>query len=102
LPQSRTCNVTQTIVPGLTQVTQAVLLAPPGQFRYPWQNLLDLRFARKFTFRERIRIEPMVDLYNTFNSSAITSEVTTIGSSLGKPSNIDMGRLLQLGGRITF
>jgi hypothetical protein len=63
---------------------------------------LDLRFSRKFKFRERIGIEPLVDLFNVLNSSAITSEVTTIGPSLGKPSNIDMGRLLRLGGRITF
>jgi hypothetical protein len=43
-----------------------------------------------------------MDLYNTFNSSAVTSAVTTIGPSLLKPSNIDMGRLFRLGGRITF
>ncbi len=102
LPQSRTYNVTQAIVPGLTQVTQSVLAAPPGAYRYPWQNLLDLRFSRTFHWRERFTIEPLADLYNVFNSSAITSEVTTIGSSLGKPSNIDMGRMLRLGGRITF
>jgi len=102
LPQSRSYTVTQAIVPGLTQVTQSVLVAAPGSFRYPWQNLFDLRFSRVFRIRERVGIEPLVDLYNTFNSSAITSEVTTVGSSLGKPSNIDMGRLLRLGGRITF
>jgi Carboxypeptidase regulatory-like domain len=102
LPQSRSYTVTQAIVPGLTQVTQSILVAPPGAFRYPWQNLLDLRFSRVFKFRERIGIEPIVDLFNTFNSSAITSAVTTVGPSLGKPSNIDMGRLLRLGGRITF
>jgi len=94
--------VTQSIVPGLTQVTQSILAAAPGTFRYPWQNLLDLRFSRVFKIRERVGIEPMVDLFNTFNSSAITSEVTTIGPALGRPSNIDMGRLLRLGGRITF
>jgi hypothetical protein len=102
LPQSRSYTVTQSIVPGLTQVTQSILAAAPGTFRYPWQNLLDLRFSRVFKIRERVGIEPMVDLFNTFNSSAITSEVTTIGPALGRPSNIDMGRLLRLGGRITF
>ncbi len=102
LPQGRSYTVTQAIVPGLTQVTQSILVAPPGQFRYPWQNLMDLRFSRVFHYRERIRMEPLVDLYNIFNSSAITSAVTTIGPSLGKPSNIDMGRLLRLGGRVTF
>ena len=102
LPQSRTYNVTQAIVPGLTQVTQAVFVAAPGDFRYPWQNLLDLRFSRVFRFHERVGVEPIVDLYNVFNSSAVTSAVTTIGPSLLRPSQIDMGRLLRLGGRITF
>ncbi len=102
LPEARTFNVTQAMVPGLTQVTQAILAAPAGAYRYPWQNLLDLRFSRKFKIRERVGIEPLIDLFNTFNSSAVTSAVTTIGPSLGKPSNIDMGRLLRLGGRITF
>lgn len=102
LPQSRSYTVTQSIVPGLTQVTQSVLVAPAGTFRYPWQNLFDLRFSRQFKFRERITIEPIADLFNVFNSSAVTSAVTIIGSSLGKPSNIDMGRLLRLGGRVTF
>jgi hypothetical protein len=102
LPESRTYNVTQSIVPGLTQVTQAVLVAPLGAYRYPWQNLLDLRLSRTFRIRERFTVEPLMDLYNTFNSSAVTSAVTTIGPSLLKPSNIDMGRLFRLGGRITF
>jgi len=102
LPQARTYTVAQSIVPGLTQVTQGINVATPGAFRYPWQNLLDLRVTRRFTFHERVSVEPIADLYNTFNSSAVTSAVTAIGPSLGKPSNIDMGRLLRLGGRITF
>lgn len=44
------------------------------------------------------RAPTIVDLFNVFNSSA----VTTIGPSLLKPSQIDMGRLLRLGGRVTF
>jgi len=102
LPQSRTLTVNQTLVPGLTQVTQNVLVAALGDYRYPWQNLLDLRFSRRFRFKERFTVEPMVDLYNVFNSNAVTSAVTTIGPSLLKPSNIDMGRLLRLGGRFSF
>jgi hypothetical protein len=48
------------------------------------------------------RFEPTVDLFNIFNNNAITSANTTIGSSLGRPSAIVMGRLLRLGGRISF
>ena len=102
LPQSRTYNITRAIVPGLTQVTQAVLVAPPGAYRYPWQNLLDLRLSRSFSFKERVQFEPVADLFNTFNSSAVTAAVTTIGPSLLKPSNIDFGRMLRLGGKVTF
>jgi hypothetical protein len=102
LPQSRSYTVTQAIVPGLTQVTQSILVAPSGAYRYPWQNLFDIRLSRTFKLGEKISLEPIADIFNVFNSSAITSEVTTIGSSLGKPSNIDMGRLLRLGGRVTF
>ena len=60
-----------------------------------------VRFARGF-HAGSTRIEPTIDVYNVFNNNAVTSAVTTIGSSLGRPSSIVMGRLLRVGGRITF
>jgi hypothetical protein len=106
LPQNRTYTVSNSDLASqgikLTQVTQTLIVAAPGSYRYPWQNLLDLRFSRVFKVKERWSFEPMADLYNTFNSSAVTSAVTAIGPSLLKPSNIDMGRILRLGGRFTF
>jgi len=101
LPQARVYPVTTSIVPGLTQVTQNIQVAPRGDFRYPWVNLVDLRVA--WSVRSGgTRFEPTVDLFNVFNDSALTSAVTTIGSSLGRPSAIVMGRLLRVGARITF
>jgi hypothetical protein len=100
-PQVRVYPVTTSLVPGLTQVTQNVQVAARGDFRYPWVNLVDLRVAKSFR-RGTTRIEPTIDLFNVFNNDAITSAVTTIGSSLGKPSAIVMGRLLRVGGRVTF
>ena len=47
-------------------------------------------------------VEPTVDFFNLFNSNAVTNAVQTIGTSLGRPSAIVMGRLVRLGGRITF
>jgi hypothetical protein len=101
LPQQRIFVVTTAIVPGLTQVTQNVQAAERGEFRYPWVNLVDLRVAKSFRVAGA-KIEPTVDLYNIFNNNAVTNAVTTIGASLGRPSAIVMGRLLRLGGRITF
>jgi len=101
LPQTRVFVVTTAVVPGLTQVNQNVQAVPRGEFRYPWVNLLDLRVARSFKAGST-RFEPTLDLFNVFNNNAVTSAVTTIGSSLGRPSAIVMGRLLRVGGRITF
>ncbi len=101
LPQQRIFVVTTAVVPGLTQVTQNVQVAERGEFRYPWVNLVDLRVTKVFRFGNT-KVEPTVDLYNVFNNNAVTNAVTTIGTSLGRPSAIVMGRLLRLGGRITF
>jgi hypothetical protein len=101
LPQQRTYAVTTSIVPGLTQVTQNVQVAPRGEFRYPWVNLVDLRLVKVFKAGS-MRFEPTIDLYNVFNNAAVTNAVVTIGSSLGRPSAIVMGRLLRIGGRVTF
>jgi hypothetical protein len=101
LPQTRTFVVTTTQVPGLTQVTQNVQVAERGEYRYPWVNLLDLRVTKVFRFGNA-RFEPTADLFNVFNNNAVTNAVQTVGSSLGRPSAIVMGRLLRLGGRVTF
>ena len=101
LPQTRIYVVTTSIVPGLTQVTQNVQVVPRGDFRYPWQNLVDLRLVKVFK-RGGTKFEPTLDVYNLFNDNAVTNAVTTVGSSLGRPSAIVMGRLVRLGGRISF
>jgi hypothetical protein len=101
LPQSRTYTVTTAVVPNLTQVTQTVQVAPRGDFRYPWQNLVDIRFV-KVVKAGNLRIEPTLDVFNLFNDDAITNAVTIVGGSLGRPSAIVMGRLVRIGGRIAF
>ncbi len=101
LPQTRTYSVGTSIVPNLTQVTQNVQVAKRGDFRYPWVNLVDLRFVKVFK-TESIRMEPTLDLYNLFNNNAVTSAVTTIGTSLGRPSAIVMARIVRFGWHMTF
>ena len=44
-----------------------------------------------------------MDLFNVFNNNAVTNAVTRRSARRsGRPSAIVMGRLLRLGGRITF
>ena len=76
-------------------------VVPRGEYRYPWQNLVDLRLV-KMVQRGGVRFEPTLDLFNIFNDNAVTNAVTTVGSSLGRPSAIEMGRLVRVGGRIAF
>jgi hypothetical protein len=101
LPQQRIFVVTTTTVPGLTQVTQNVQAVERGVYRYPWQNIVDLRIMKTFTYGTT-KFEPTVDIFNLFNNDAVINAVTTVGSSLGRPSSIVMGRLLRVGGRIAF
>lgn len=101
LPETRTFPVTSAQVPGLTQVTQNVQVVPRGEYRFPWVNIVDLRVTKSFR-SGGVRLEPIVDLYNIFNNNAVTNAVQTVGPALGRPSAIVMGRLLRLGGRVTF
>ena len=49
-----------------------------------------------------MRFEPTLDVFNIFNNNAVTNAVQTVGTSLGRPSAIVMGRLVRVGGRMTF
>jgi outer membrane receptor for Fe3+-dicitrate len=101
LPETRTYPVTTAQVPGLTQVTQNVQVAPRGEYRFPWVNIVDLRVTKTFASGD-LRLEPIVDLFNIFNNNAITNAVQTVGPSLGRPSAIVMGRLFRVGARVNF
>ena len=93
--------MTTSVVPGLTQVTQNVQAAPRGDFRYPWVNLVDLRFARSFKAGS-MRFEPTIDIYNVFNNNAILSDNVTYGPQWLKPTSILSPRLIEFGGRVDF
>lgn len=101
LPLRRVYTVTRAIVPGLTQVNQSIDVLPSGEVRLENNNLLDMRVA-KLVKIGRTQVEAIADIYNVLNSNATTGEVTTIGSSLGRPSAILDGRLLRLGVQMKF
>jgi hypothetical protein len=100
-PMARDFVVTRALVPNLTQVNQRVILVPAGDLRYEAWTLLDLRLSKAFTIG-KLKIEPMLDLYNALNENATLSQVITVGPALGQVSeNID-ARLFRFGARITF
>ena len=101
LPLSRNFIVGRAQVPNLTQVSQTVQLLPRGEARLDRFDLLDLRVSKIFRSGGR-QIEAIADLFNVLNNNATTGEVQTVGSSLGRPSEIIEGRLLRLGVQIKF
>jgi len=50
----------------------------------------------------RFKIAPKVDLFNILNANPVTAEVLTIGSALGRPTNVLNPRLMRLGVTIDF
>jgi hypothetical protein len=64
------------LAPG--QISETVFLAPNGAaLRYPSVNDTNLRLSRITPFRERFTLETSADLFNVFNSHAITTETAT-------------------------
>ena len=101
LPLQRVLTVTTAHVPGLTQVTQPVDLVERGSVRLERMNLLDLRFEKVIKLG-KMDLSPVADVYNVLNSNVSTSEVTAVGSSLGRPSAILDGRFVRLGAKLNF
>jgi hypothetical protein len=62
---------------GPGQNSETVNLLPDGGLRYPAVNDTNLRLSRLTSFRERYTMETSCDLFNLFNSHAITTETAT-------------------------
>jgi hypothetical protein len=65
-----------------------MLVATAWAYLYPWTNPFDFRFSKVTKVKETVTFEPAIEVYNLFSSSAVTSAVTIIGSSLLRPSAI--------------
>jgi hypothetical protein len=101
-PLRRIYTISPSIVPGLRQTNQDVLLVPTGTYRKPDQTLLDVRLGRRFTGPTGISFEPQIEVYNLLNENGSLTEVEQVGASLGRISrNID-GRLVRFSLRVGF
>jgi hypothetical protein len=92
-------GITQT---QLNQGAEQIILQPAGPVRLPGVNLLNLRLAREFNIRERVKIKPMIDLFNLTNSQTVISKVTTFGSTYLAPTNTINPFIARIGLKIDF
>jgi hypothetical protein len=93
--------VNRAIVPSLTLAQVTTRLNEPGKDFLDRDNQLDISISRDFHFKRYI-VKPQLDLFNLFNASPITNQVSTFGSQLGQPLTILPGRLLRFGVRINY
>ena len=100
-PRERTLNVGRALVPNLTRASQSVRLERNDENRYDKWLMCDLRFGRIFQV-QTLRFEPFVEVNNVFNVNTVLTEVTTIGSSLGRVSRTINPRVVRVGGKFTF
>jgi len=99
-PELTTVSVTSATV-ALTRVTQRVTYEPRGTTRLPDVNLFDIS-VRKTWSTGRYSIEPIMDVFNLFNSSAIRARSTQLGPSYGVASDIVRGRIIKFGVNMKF
>lgn len=93
--------LTRTFQVRLNQGFVNIPLEPRGTFRYPNVSILDLRFSKLFKVNNW-SVEGMVDLFNALNAGTVTSQVTTLGVSYGRPSRLLSPRIVGVGARFKF
>jgi hypothetical protein len=99
-PETTTVSVGNNTV-SLTQGATTLVVEPRGTTRLPSVNSLDASI-RKSWQRGATRFEPRLDLYNVTNAATILGRVTQLGSTYGRVSSIQRGRLIKLGINVEF
>ena len=90
-----------------TATATVPLFAPLTQFE-PRRTLLDLRLTKVFTLGARTRLRANLDLYNVLNDGSVVSTNNNYGGRWLQPvggaftGGLQDGRLLQVGGQLTF
>jgi hypothetical protein len=85
----------------LTNTTITTKLLPVGQQFGERKNQVDLRLNKSFTV-QKLRISPMIDFYNLFNANTILSENFTYGPIWRQPTDVLIGRVIQIGAQLSF
>ncbi len=83
---------------GFGQSSITVQLVAPGQVLSDRLNQVDIGFRRVFKFREKYRLEPEVQFFNLFNSSAVISQGVVVPTNGSSVNNYKAGGL---GGNVT-
>jgi hypothetical protein len=84
---------------GVRSVT-VPLLAPRTEYE-PRRTQVDMRFSKAFVVGKG-RLQANFDIYNVTNAGSIINIVNTYGPRWRQPTEVLPGRLIQLGGELSF
>lgn len=85
----------------LTQGATTLTVAERGNTRLPAVTSMDLS-VRKFWRVGSLKLEPRLDVFNLTNQATILGRVTQLGSTYGRVSGIQRGRLVKGGFSVEF
>jgi carboxypeptidase family protein/TonB-dependent receptor-like protein len=85
----------------LTRVSQRVTFEPRGTTRLPDVNMIDFSLRKTFT-SGRYSLEPIMDMFNVTNGSAIRARSTQLGPTYGVASDVVRGRIIKFGLNVKF
>jgi carboxypeptidase family protein len=63
------------------QGPETINLVAPGQVVSPRLNQLDFGMKKRFTFKDRVTVEPEVQVFNVMNSNAAVTQATSLGAN---------------------
>jgi hypothetical protein len=86
----------------LCTASVTVPLVPPQTLFDPRRTLLDLRVSKLFSVGSRMRLRANFDIYNLLNDSSTLTINNTYGATWLKALGLVDGRLIQMGGQLTF
>lgn len=99
-PELTTVVVNAATIP-LTRVTQSIAVQPRASTRLPDVNMLDLSLRRPMQIG-RYSVEPVLDIFNMTNGSAIRARSTVLGPLYFRASDVQRGRLMKFGLNVKF
>ncbi len=105
------CPAGTVVAPNLTNPTERIALAVPGSRYNDRLNQVDVGIKRTFVIRERLRLQPQLDVFNVNNAHTVLVEAQNLGNTIqpfvlggpgGRPTQILQARLLRLALQIHF
>ena len=102
-------NLAACVAGAACSATAVVPLYAPWTRFEPRRTQLDLRLSKILALSRTVRVQANVDLYNELNTSDVLGVVSTYGPTWLQPTGVGQGaasfmpgRLLHVGGRVTF